>query len=63
MNQIKTVKGQHLKTLITEAADKHAAIHGGISHHAMNSHERRLARHEEMESNLLLSKSLGKGGS
>lgn len=61
MDQIKTVKGQHLRALITETASKHAAIHGGISHHAMNSHERRLARHEEMEANLLLNKSLGKG--
>lgn len=61
MDSIKTVKGQHLKSLITGTAEKHAAIHNGIGHRAKNSHERRLARHEEMEANLKLHQSLGKG--
>jgi hypothetical protein len=61
MQEVKTVKGQHLKSLITGAAEKHAAIHNGVRHHAQNSHERRLARHEEMEANLKLTQGSKKG--
>lgn len=61
MDSIKTVKGQHLKAIITGTAERHAGMHGAIRHRAMDSHERRLARHEEMESNLKLNPLLGKG--
>lgn len=61
MEKMTTVKGQHLKALITNTAEKHAEMHGGIRHRAMDSHERRLARHEEMEANLRLHSELGKG--
>lgn len=62
MDSLKTVKNVHLKALITGAAERHAEMHNGIAHKAMNSHERRLLHQQDMEAQLKLNPALGKGG-
>lgn len=61
MDIIKSAKPASLKGQIMAAAEKHNAMHRAINHKAMNSAERRAARHAEMEAQLKLNNPLGKG--
>ena len=61
MNIVKGVKPASLKGQIMATAEAHNEMHKSINHKAMNSAERRAARHAEMEAQLHVNNPLGKG--